>query len=150
MVRVNRHLIFVQITSQNFSGHARSQVNSAGILHADLKATMLTTRLQHKLLPSAVVSLICARPRLLCDRAGILRVAPRPGPDESELLDMMICVSVSLVELPKAIQWPIKTATTVETSSQPQAPIATIKSLGVSYGQVNDEVTAFGVTMPAR
>ncbi len=59
---------------------------------------------------------------------------------------MMICVSVSLVELPKAIQWPIKTATTVETSSQPQAPIATIMSLGVSYGQVNDEVTAFGVT----
>ena len=59
---------------------------------------------------------------------------------------MMICVSVSLVEFPKALQWPIKTATTVETSSQPQAPIATIMSLGVSYGQVNDEVTAFGVT----
>ena len=59
---------------------------------------------------------------------------------------MMICVSVSLVEFPKALKWPIKTATTVETSSQPQAPIATIMSLGVSYGQVNDEVTAFGVT----
>ena len=51
MVRVKRHLIFVQITSQNFSRRARSQVNSAGILHADLKATMVTTRLQHELLP---------------------------------------------------------------------------------------------------
>ena len=79
---------------------------------------MLTTRLQHKLLP------LCARvvnlrgPGYYATVREFYEFAPRPGPDESELRDMMICVSVSLVELPKAIQWPIKTATTVETSSQ--------------------------------